>query len=61
MRCPFLAEDIEGIYCKAVGVNVEYIDGADMDLCLYNQYKNCAILDAYRSGEKIIVRLKDSN
>ena len=34
VACPFLEGDIEGIRCRAAGVNVEYIDGADISICM---------------------------
>ncbi len=59
MICHFLEKDSSDIYCKAVGVNVEYIEGADINMCMSNKYKGCVILNASQQNEKIIVRLKD--
>ncbi len=61
MICHFLEEDIDGIRCRAVGVNVEYIDGADIDVCMSKRHEQCDIANKQSEGQRVVIRLKVSD
>lgn len=57
--CRFLEEDMEDTFCKAAGVNIGYIDGADIETCVGKRKEGCNIENtALHNGQKILVKLK---